>query len=196
MADFATPPLGRDQLVLFPEKLDDVIAADHPVRLFDDILDRLDWKAWEAAYVLVRGQPPIHPRVIAGAILYGIMKRIRTSRALEEALQVRTDFRWLAQGRSIDHTTLSRFRTKNSPQIKELFVQIALVARTLGYLPLASLGFDGTRLRASNRKSGSRTPEELRQMKRELADKFDELEDKMAQADKQDNEQLGDANDR
>jgi len=196
MADFAAPPLGRDQLVLFPEKLDDVIASDHPVRLLDDILDRLDWKAWESVYVLVRGQPPIHPRVIAGVILYGIMKRIRTSRALEEALEFRADFRWLVQGRSIDHTTLSRFRTKNSQLIKELFVQIALVARTLGHLPLATLGFDGTRIRASNRKSGSRTPEELRQAKRELSEKFDELEAKIAQADKQDDEQFGDTNDR
>jgi transposase len=196
MADFATPPLGRDQLVLFQEKLDDIIASDHPVRLLDDILDRLDWKAWEAAYVLVRGQPPIHPRVVAGVILYGITKRIRTSRALEEALEVRTDFRWLAQGRSIDHTTLSRFRTKNKSLIKELFVQIALVARNLGYLPLATLGFDGTRMRASNRRSGSRTPEELQKAKVELSKKFDELEAKIALADKQDDEQFGDTNDR
>lgn len=93
MADSAAPPIGRDQLVLFPEKLDDIIASDHPVRLLDDILDRLDWKAWASAYVLVRGQPPIHPRVVAGVILYGITTRIRTSRALEEALTVRTDFR-------------------------------------------------------------------------------------------------------
>ena len=196
MADFATPPLGRDQLVLFPEKLDDIIASDHPVRLLDDILDRLDWKAWESAYVLVRGQPPIHPRVIAGVILYGITRRIRTSRALEEALTVRTDFRWLAQGRLIDHTTLSRFRTKNNALIKELFIQIALVARNLGYLPLATLGFDGTRMRASNRRSGSRTPEELQKAKVELSKKFDELEAKIAQADKQDDEQFGDTNDR
>jgi transposase len=93
MADSAAPPIGRDQLVLFPEKLDDIIASDHPVRLLDDILDRLDWKAWESAYVPVRGQPPIHPSVVAGVILYGITTRIRTSRALEEALTVRTDFR-------------------------------------------------------------------------------------------------------
>lgn len=196
MADFAAPPLGRDQLVLFPEKLDDVVAPDHPVRLLDDILDRLDWNAWESSYVLVRGQPPIHPRVIASAILYGIMKRIRTSRALEEALEVRTDFRWLAQGRTIDHTTLSRFRTKNNALIKELFVQIALVARNLGYLPLATLGFDGTRMRASNRRSASRTPEELRQAKSELAKRYDELDAKLTQADKQEDERAGDTKDR
>ena len=34
--------------------------------------------------------------------------QIRSSRALEEALRVRLDFRWLAEGRVIDHTTLRR----------------------------------------------------------------------------------------
>jgi len=192
MADFASPPLGRDQLVLFPDKLDDIIGTDHPVRLLDDILERLDWKAWEDAYVLMRGQPPIHPRVMVSAILYGILKRIRTSRALEEAIEIRSDFRWLVQGRSIDHTTISKFRTTNSAQIKELFVQIALVAQSLGYLPLATLGFDGTRMRSNNRKSGSRTPEELRVAKQELAAKYEELEAKTAQADKQDDVRLAD----
>jgi hypothetical protein len=48
-------------------------------------------------------------------------------------------------------------------------VQIALIAREVGHLPLASLGFDGTRLRANNRKSGMRTPEELRRARVEEA---------------------------
>lgn len=193
MADFAPPPLGRDQLVLFPEKLDQAISADHPVRLLDAILNRLDWSKWEATYVLVCGQPPIHPKVIAGAILYGIQKGIRSSRALEESLTVRSDFRWLAQGRSLDHTTISKFRVKNSLLIQDLYVQIGLVARELGYLSLDTLGFDGTRLRASNRRSGTRTPEQLAEAKKELAAKFDELNALMAKADEDDAKQFGNA---
>lgn len=61
MAEFAEPPMSRDQLVLFPDKLDNSIGPDAPVRLLDAILDRLDWKEWESGYNLVRGQPPIHP---------------------------------------------------------------------------------------------------------------------------------------
>lgn len=194
MADFAAAPLGRDQLVLFPEKLDQVIPPDHSVRLVDDVLSRIDWSKWEALYHRKRGQPPIHPRVIAGAILYGILNRIRTSRALEEALLVRNDFRWLVEGRSIDHTTISKFRQKNSAALKDLFVQIALVARDLGHLPLATLGFDGTRMRANNRKTGTRTPEELRRAKEELQRKFEELEAKTAAADVADEEHLGQSN--
>lgn len=195
MAAFASAPFSRDQMVLFPEKLDDIIARDHSVRLLDEILGRVPWAKWEALYDLCRGQPPIHPRVLAGVILFGILKRIRSSRHLEEALLVRNDFRWLAEGRTIDHTTLSEFRRKNADALKDLFVQIALVAADLGHLPLATLAFDGTRLRANNRRSGTRTPEELRKAKAELAARYAQLEAEAAEADAQDAERLGTASD-
>lgn len=190
--DWAKSPHKRDQVVLFPTRLDDAVGADHLVRPFDDILTRLDWASWEADYGLQRGQPPIHPRILAGAILYGLINRIRSSRALEEALQVRLDFRWLAEGRSIDHTTLSEFRRKNAAALKGTFVQIGMVARQLGCLPLETLAFDGTRVRANNRKTGTRTPAELREMKAELAQKFAELEAKLEATDEQDQERFGD----
>jgi len=189
--DWARSPENRDQMVLFPSRLDDAIREDHIVRLLDDILHRLDWAEWESAYDLIRGQPPIHPRILASVILYGLLTRIRTSRALEEALQVRLDFRWLVEGRSIDHTTISEFRRKNAEALKSTFVQIGLVAREMGWLPLESLAFDGTRMRANNRRSGTRTPDRLREMKQELAEKFAELEAKTAAADAQEDEVFG-----
>ena len=63
--EWAKAPEVRDQMVLFPQRLDDVISLDHHVRLMDDILSRLDWSKWEAACDLRRGQPPLPPRVIA-----------------------------------------------------------------------------------------------------------------------------------
>lgn len=190
--EWAKSPEKRDQLVLFPTRLDDAVGHDHLVRLFNDILTHLDWTEWEASYDRRRGQPPIHPRILASVILYGLIKRIRSSRALEEALQVRLDFRWLAEGRSIDHTTLSEFRRKNADALKSTFVQIGILAREMGCLPLETLAFDGTRMRANNRKTGTRTPAELREMKQELAEKFAELEAKLLTADERDQERLGD----
>jgi transposase len=43
---------------------------------------------------------------MAGVILYGLFCRISSSRVLEEALQVRFDFRWLAEWWRIDHSTI------------------------------------------------------------------------------------------
>ena len=189
--DWAKARESRDQQVLFPTRLDDVIEPNHRVRMLDDILRRLNWEKWEANYELRLGQPPIHPRILASVILYGLLVRIRASRVLEEALQVRLDFRWLVEGRSIDHTTISKFRRKNAEALKDTFVQIAMIAREIGCLPLQTLAFDGTRIRSNNRKTGTRTPAQLREMKKALAEKFKELEAKAKAADDQDEEQFG-----
>ena len=180
--EWAQPKESRDQIVLFAEKLDDSIPADHPVRTLDAILNKVDWSAWEGEYDLTKGQPPIHPRVLSGLILYGLLKRIRTSRGLEEALQVRMDFRWLVEGRSIDHSTIAAFRSGHPEQLSDLFVQIGLIAQQMGYLTLVTLGYDGTRLRASNRRSRTRSPEELRKAKEELAIEFQQHRQAIEQA--------------
>ena len=88
--DWSRATERREELVLFPTKLDDSIGSEHPVRLFDALLQKVDWTEWEANYKLSKGMPPIHPRVLAGVVLFGLQKRIRTSRGLEDALQVRS----------------------------------------------------------------------------------------------------------
>jgi transposase len=188
MMQWARAPQDRSQLVLFVERLDHALPAGHPVRLLDEILGRIDWSPWESHYDGRLGQPPIHPRVLAGALLYGLLVRIRSSRALEEALQVRVDFRWLVEGRTIDHTTLSEFRRRHSDALKNLFVQLGLIARSLGLLSLERLAFDGTRVRANNRRSGTRRPADLEQMQAELKAKFAELEERAAGEDARDEE--------
>ena len=40
-----------------------------------------------------QGRPAIHPRTMAGVLIYGTLRRIRSSRLLEEALTIRSDFR-------------------------------------------------------------------------------------------------------
>ena len=185
---WAQAPQKRDQIVLFTRRLDDVLPADDPARLLDEILSRIDWSAWEAGYHARRGQPAIHPRVLASVLLHGLLTRIRSSRKLEEALSLRLDFLWLAEGRSIDHTTLSEFRRKHAGPLKDLFVRIGVLARELEFLKLEQLAFDGTRIRANNRRRGTRTPEQLRRMKQELAEKFAELEAQAAATDRRDEE--------
>lgn len=184
-------PQKREQMVLFSQRLDDAVAAEHNVRLLDAILGRMDWSPWECEYDGRLGQPPIHPRVLASVILYGLLTRVRSSRKLEESLRVRLDFLWLAEGRTIDHTTLSEFRRRQGKGLKSLFVQIGLLARQLGWLALERLAFDGTRVRANNRRHGNRTPDELRQMREELRKKFEELEAQAKTEDARDEETYG-----
>ena len=130
---WAQTEVTRDQLVLFSTKLDDIIKHDDPVRAVDRVLERVDWRPMEAIYNGKIGQPPIHPRILCGIILYGLICRIRASRKLEEALSVRVDFRWLAHGMSIDHTTISEFRRKYPERLRDLFVQVVLIGQKNGF---------------------------------------------------------------
>ncbi|MEY2613235.1 MAG: hypothetical protein RL069_2047 [Planctomycetota bacterium] len=51
---------------------------------------------------------------------------------------------------SIDHTTISKFRVAHKELIKELSVQVALIARQVGQPTLDTLGFDETKIKAIN----------------------------------------------
>jgi transposase len=143
-------PVNRKQQVLIATMLDDRIPLDHPVRLLDEILAGHDWTSWEARYHGKLGQPPIHPRVLASAILYGLIRRIRSSRQLEYAINHNIDFMWLVSGRSIDHSTLCQFRTKFKKELKTLYRHVCRMAAAMGLIRLMDVAVDGTRVRARN----------------------------------------------
>ena len=163
--------------------LDSLIAADDPVRLFADVLDEVDWSQWEAEYPRRKGQPPIHPEHLAAATLYGMYRGIRSSRKLEEACNYRFDFVWLVEGRHIDHTTFNNFRTKFRRPLKDLFKQIGRIAMTLGLIRLGEVAFDATRVKANNRRFGTRTAKTLEEKLQALDELFDHLMRRLAEAD-------------
>jgi transposase len=147
---WAKPLIVREQRAMFAPTLDDMIPDDHEVRLLDEVLRQLDWSEWEAHYSGWRGQPPIHPRVLAGIWLYALMRRIRTSRPVEYACGHNVDFIWLAEGLVPDHSTLADFFSKFRKELKSLFKQVCKIAMTMGLVRLGEVAFDGTRMRASN----------------------------------------------
>jgi transposase len=166
----------RTQRILFATSLDEAIPADHPLRLFVEIIGRLDLGALTQGYSPGLGRPGIHPRVMVSVLLWGLLSGVRSSRKLEEALQYRLDFRWLTGGLSIDHSTLNLFRHSRKQELKALFQQVVLLAQEVGLVDFRRAAFDGTRVKANNRRSGSRTAAELHSERAAAAKLFDELE--------------------
>jgi transposase len=174
-------PLGR----WFPT-LDAIIAPNDPVRLVDEVLQVVDWSDWEDEYPRQKGQPPIHPKHVAAAILYGMYRGIRSSRKLEEACNYRFDFIWLVEGRHIDHTTFSKFRTRFRQPLKDLFKQIGRIAMTLGLIRLGEVGFDATRVKANNSRFATRTAKTLEEKLQALDELFEHLLNQLNEADAED----------
>jgi transposase len=183
MEYWAKAPRGRDQMVLFSPTLDDMIDAAHPVRLLDEILATCDWSEWEAQYHGRRGQPPIHPRVVASVLLYGLMRGLRSSRQLEYVCAHNIDFLWLAEGRSIDHSTFCDFRTRFRQPLKGLFRQACRIAMTMGLIRLGEVTLDGTRIKANNGRYQTITAGKLEERLRNLDEQLDQMLDEADQAD-------------
>ncbi len=175
MEYWAKPGLDRSQTLLLYPTLDDSVSEGHPVRQLEEILKALDWSAWTQTYNGHVGQPPIPPWVMAGVILYGLMRRIRSSRQLEYACGHNIDFMWLAEGRRIDHSTFCEFRTKFKEPLKELFKQVGRVAMGMGFIRLLEVAFDGTRVKANASRFHTWTTEKVEAVLQELETQVAEM---------------------
>lgn len=183
MSRWATSGISRYQQQLLAPSLDEQIGNNHGIRLFDEMLRELDWSEWEAEYACEgAGRAPIHPRLMAGCILYGLLKRIRSTRDLEEATRMRLDFRWLMDGMSVDHTTFCVFRKTFEKQIGELFKQLNRQAASLRKATLEEVIIDGTRIRADSDRHGARTARALEKRLVALEEEITEGLKLMAQA--------------
>lgn len=187
---WAETPMPRDQMVLFSPTLDEAISEDHPVRLLDEILRAQDWSAWVTPCGDHRGRPPLHPRVLAGVILYGLMRRMRSSRMLEYLCGHNVDFLWLAEGHRPDHSTLCRFRKESGEALKGLFRQIGRLAMAMGLVQLVEVAFDGTRVKANASRYHTWTAAKVEAALAELDGVFDRMMTEADQADAQASEGL------
>ena len=89
----------RDQSVLFPERLDDWIAEDNPVRAVDAFVDELDFMAVLKIYI------------------YGYLNRVQSSRRLEREAQHNVELIWLTGRLAPDFKTIAHFRRDNGAAI-------------------------------------------------------------------------------
>jgi len=193
MSGWNQAPLPRDQILLFRETLGDRIPENHSARLLAEILDELDWSAWERHYVLVAGQPPIHPKIMAGVILYGLSHGIRSSRRLEWACRHAIDFMWMTEGRCVDHSTFCDFRTKFKRELKDLFRQIGRLAMRMGLMRLNQIALDGTRVRANSSPHATASAKTLEKRLSVLDEQIEKMLTEADQADHGDKDLFGDS---
>lgn len=105
-----------------------------------------------------------------------MIRRLRSSRELEEATRERKDFMWLLEGRTIDHSTFALFRVAFAKELKGLHRQVALALVRRASGPgdgLLDLVLDGTRVRANSDRTGARTAEGLERLVAACAQELD-----------------------
>lgn len=153
----------RNQAVLFPESLDEYVAADSPVRLIDAFADRLDMSAlgFQRVEPDDMGRPAYDPRVLLKVLIYGYFYGARSSRRMERECKVNVEVMWLTGKLTPDHNTLSEFRKSNIRCMKPMFREFNRFCLRMDMFRLDYVSIDGSKFRAVNSKDRNFTLSKL-----------------------------------
>jgi len=132
--------------------LRDVLPPEHLARFIVDVIAQLDLKAIYSQYS-DQGAPPYAPEVLLGLLFYGYATGVFSSRKIEKATYEVLPFRFIAGDMHPDHDTIATFRKQNLAELRELFVQVLLMAQEMGQLQLGNVSLDGSKIHADASKS-------------------------------------------
>ena len=124
-------PINRDTGFLLPPSVDEWLPQRHLARFVVEVVDGLDLSGLVKAY-RGSGIASYHPAMLLGLLVYGYATQTFSSRALERA--------------TYDSVA---FRKRFLEQIKDLFVEVLKLARTMGMLKVGTVALDGTKIHAN-----------------------------------------------
>lgn len=136
----------QGQISLFPARLDQNIAEDSPVRLIDQIVDKLDITKIERTY-FGGGTSAYHPRMMLKVLFYAYMNNIYSCRKIGKQLLENIHYMWLSGNQTPDFRTINNFRSLHlKGTINQLFTQGVLMLVEMGYISLQTVYIDGTKM--------------------------------------------------
>jgi transposase len=165
----------QQQGMLIPLDLNDMIAADHPVRVISSVLDKVDITEIVKQF-RPGGTSSYHPRMLLKVIVYGYINNIYSSRKLEEAVKSNIHFMWMAGMRKPDHNTINRFRGQRLQHtLRPIFNEVVMMLCEEGLLNIRDLYTDGTKIEANANRYTFVWGKAIKTSRQRIARQLDEL---------------------
>jgi transposase len=137
---------SQNQRFLFPPSLEEIIDANHPVRVVSEVIDKVDIDIIIKKYK-GGGTTSYHPRMLLKVLVYGYLNNVYSSRRIEASVKENIYFMWLTGMTQPDHRTINRFRSERLKNIlKEVFAQIVLLLVESGHVSLKEIYTDGSKI--------------------------------------------------
>lgn len=142
---------ARSQATLFPERIDDYIDEENPVRVVDVFVDSIDlptlgFNTTPAA----TGRPSYHPSTMLKLFIYGYLNRIQSTRRLEREAGRNVELMWLLGRLAPDFKTIADFRKNNGKAIRKVCSEFVQICRKLNLFADAFVAIDGSKFKAVN----------------------------------------------
>ena len=137
------------QMMLLPPNLEELIEENHPVRIVDKVIDKIDIESLIKTYK-GGGTSSYHPRMLLKVLIYSYLRNIYTTRGIEDQLKENVHFMWLSGMSRPDHNTIFRFRSKRlQGEIKKIFGMVVALLAEEGIISIKEAYLDGTKIEAN-----------------------------------------------
>ena len=144
---------NREQAILFPQSLDQIISADNEVRIIDLFAENINLADFNfVVKTATEGRPAYNPKDLLKLFVYGYLNSIRSSRTLEKECHRNIELMWLMKQLTPDHNTISNFRRDNHKAIRKVFRHTVSIAQQFNLIGGKLIAGDSTKLRAQNSK--------------------------------------------
>jgi transposase len=142
---------SRTQIALFPQALDELVAADSAVRVVEGFVESLDLAGlgFEKAQPAATGRPPYHPGDLLKLYVYGYLNQVRSSRRLEREAGRNVELLWLLKRLAPDHKTIANFRKDNAAAIVQVCRAFTMFCREQELFGRELLAIDGSKFQAA-----------------------------------------------
>lgn len=143
---FKTEESRQDGFFSISIELNNAISPNHPVRIIDKVVDKLNLTSLILSYK-GGGTTSYNPRTLLKIIIYAYLCNIYSGRRMERQLEENIYFMWLSGMTRPDFRTLNRFRSKRlGAQIDTIFTQVVELLHQEGLVSLQVQYIDGTKI--------------------------------------------------
>ena len=147
---------NREQAILFPQSLDQIISADNEVLIIDLFAESINLADFKfVVKTATEGRPAYNPKDLLKLFVYGYLNSIRSSRTLEKECHRNIELMWLMKQLRPDHNTISNFRRDNHKAIRKVFRHTVSIAQQFNLIGGKLIAGDSTKLRAQNSKKNN-----------------------------------------
>ena len=177
----------RNQSTLFPERLDDYIAEENPVRVIDVFVDELElgqlgFRRIEPA---ATGRPSYHPSTLLKLYVYGYLNRVQSSRRLERETQRNVELMWLTGRLMPDFKTIADFRKDNGKAIRAVCREFVVLCRKLNLFSQALVAIDGSKFKAVNNRDKNFTRAKMKRRLEHIEASLDRYFEQLERTDRE-----------
>ena len=181
----------RTQGYLLPERIEEYVSSDNPVRVIDAFVEELDLgQLGFAVLPEATGRPGYHPSSLLKIYIYGYLNRIQSSRRLEREAQRNLELMWLTGRLMPDFKTIANFRKDNGDAIRGVCREFIALCRRLDLFSQAIVAIDGSKFKAVNNRDRNFT---VNKMKRRLEQIEESVARYLAQLDSADRQETAGA---